>query len=175
MSTDFVDQCLAENKRLPPENFELNDVEGEKRHGFKLSDSTMRAKENKGRLLKNYTIYCTEAIHGGFDTYKSIIEANGGRCLPFRARASSIVPVRGGGLDGNEDEEMPDSPEYMYLLSGVTYEEVKLWVKFRQIAQGKGMTPRVVRTDWVIDSALSQRIGWNETYELTDKDAKVGE
>lgn len=133
----------------------------------------MRAKVNRGHLLKKYTIYCTESIHGGFDTYKSIIEANGGKCLVFRARASSIVSARGGGLDGHEDDGVPISPEYLYLLSGVTHEEVRLWAKFRQIAQGNGMIPRIVRTDWVIELALSQRIGWNEAYELTDKDAKV--
>lgn len=175
LSTDFVDECLAENKRLPPENYKLNDIEGEKRLGYKLSDSTKRAKENKGHLLKNYTIYCTEAIHGGFDTYKSIIESNGGKCLPFRVRASSIASTRGGGLDGNEDGEAPILPEYLYLLSGVSHEEIRLWTKFRQIAHGERMIPRIVKTDWIIDLALSQRIVWNESHELTDKDFKADE
>lgn len=174
LSTDFVDQCLAENKRLPPEDFVLDDVEGERRHGFTLSESTARAKENKGQLLKNYIIYCTEAVHGGYDTYKSIIEANGGKCHPFRARASSIVSARGA-LDANEDDEAPESPEYSYLVSGSTYEESRIWTRFRQIAQGKGMVPRVVRTDWIIDLALSQRINWNESYELTDKEVRPDE
>lgn len=174
LSIDFVDQCLEENKKLPPENFLLNDPEGEKRLGMKLIDATARARENKCRLLQGYSIYCTETVHGGFDTYKSIVEANGGKCLLYRARAGSSIS-RVGGLDGDVDDSFSDTPDYAYLLSGVAQDEVRLWPKFRQMAQGSGRIPRIVRTDWMLDLALSQRITWHETYELKEGKVPVDE
>lgn len=167
LSTDFVDRCLEENKNLPLEQFLLSDLEGEKRLGVKLTDVIARARENKGRLVQGYSIYCTETVHGGFDTYKSIVEANGGKCLLYRARAGSSTS-RAGGLDGDTDGSGSDTPEYAYLLSGVAHDEVRLWPKFRHMAQGMGKVPRIVRTDWMLDLALSQRDTWHETYELTE-------
>ena len=170
LSTDFVDQCLAMNKRLPAEEFPLNDTEGENRLGFKIADALKRAETNKGRLLHGYSIYCTENIHGGFDTYKSIIEINGGKCLLYRARAGSNTSSRAGGVDADEGSE-PDTPEYVYLISGITREEGKVWPKFRQMVHGTGLVPRIVKTDWMLDLALSQKVVWADTYALTDKDA----
>lgn len=170
LSTDFVDQCLAQNKRLQPEDFELKDVEGEARLGFKLTEVTARAKENKGHLLHGYVVYCTEAIHGGFDTYKAIAEVNGGKCLLYRARAGSHPVARAAGHDDDED-----SPQYLYLLSGDTPEEVKLWPKFRQLAEGNDMVPRIVKCDWMIEMAMSQRMQWQEYYEWKDDAAEVDE
>lgn len=167
LSTDFVDRCLEENKNLPLEQFLLNDLEGEKRLGVKLTDVIARARENKGHLVQGYSIYCTETVHGGFDTYKSIVEANGGKCLLYRARAGSSTS-RVGGLDGDADGSGSDTPEYAYLLSGVAHDEVRLWPKFRHMAQEMGKIPRIVRTDWMLDLALSQRDTWHETYELTE-------
>ena len=164
LTTDFVDQCLAENKRLEPQDFVLQDAEGETRLGFKLSEATARAKENRGHLLKGYVVYCTEAIHGGFETYKAIAEANGGKCILYRARAGSLPVARATALE--------ESPEHVYLLSGDMTEEIKLWPKFRQVAVGNGMMPRIVKSDWMIDAAMSQRIHWQEFYEWKD-DAAV--
>ena len=169
LSTDFVDQCLAQNTKLSPDQFELDDPEGEKRLGVKLSEATLRARENKGQLLKGYLVYCTETVHGGFDTYKSIVEANGGKCFLYRARAGLSTSSRAGALNGDLND--PKSiPEYMYLISGITSDEAKLWPKFRQMAQGMGRVPRVVKTDWMLDLTLSQRLSWNDKYELTEQD-----
>lgn len=169
LSTDFVLQCLAENKKLRPESFELKDPEGEERIGVKLADTTARAKINKGNLLNRYSIYCTENIHGGYETYKSIIEANGGNCLLYRARAATNAVTR-------DSEDMETEPvKYMYLLSGVTPDEAKLWPKFRKTAQAAGKTARIVKTDWMIDLGLSQKIQWDDNYELTEKDVVADE
>lgn len=165
LSTDFVDQCLAENKRLQPEDFILQDVEGEARLGFKLTEATARAKEHNGHLLQGHAVYCTEAINGGFDTYKAIAGANGGKCLLYRTRAGSHPVARASRSD--------DSLQYLYLLSGDTTDEVKLWPKFRQTAQGNGMIPRIVKSDWMIDVAMSQRIHWQEFYEWKDGAAEM--
>ncbi len=165
LSTDFVDQCLAQNKMLPPNDFILNDVEGEKRLGFKIADATTRAKENKGRLLRGYTIYCTENIRGGFDSYKSIVEANGGKCLLYRARAGSIAASR---ADGGEENKDYAEAEYVYLVSGASPEEKKLWPKFRTMVKGVGKVPRIVGSDWMLDLALRQEVRWLNGYELVD-------
>ena len=169
LSTDFVEQCLTENKKLPPESFELKDPQGEQRIGVKLADTTARAKINKGHLLKGYSIYCTENIHGGYETYKSIIEANGGNCLLYRARAAANAATR-------DLEDMETEPaQYMYLMSGVTPDEAKLWPKFRKTARAAGKTARIVKTDWMIELGLSQRIQWQDNYELTEKDVVADE
>lgn len=168
LSTQFVEQCLAENKKLPPERFELKDPPGEQRLGVTLADATARAKINKGQLLRGYSIYCTENIHGGYETYKSIVEANGGNCLLYRARAATNAATR-------DSEDMDEPAQYMYLMSGVTPDEAKLWPKFRKTARAAGKTPRIVKTDWMIDMGLSQRIQWHDYYELTEKDIVADE
>ncbi|KAF6221067.1 hypothetical protein HO133_002748 [Letharia lupina] len=169
LSTDFVNDCLSQNKRLEPENYLLQDTESEKRMGYKLSDSLVRAKSNKGQLLRGYSIYCTELIHGGFETYKSIAEVNGGKCLMYRARAGFTATLRAG-LDEEGDDSEASSPGYVYLISGTTPEEAKLWPKFRQMIDGLGKNPLVVRHDWIVDLALSQKHQWRDSYNLTEKD-----
>lgn len=171
LSTDFVNDCLSQNKRLEPENYLLQDTESEKRMGYKLSDSLARAKSNKGQLLRGYTIYCTENIHGGFETYKSIVEVNGGKCLMYRARAGATATLRAG-LDEENDGSEAGTPGHVYLISGTTPGEAKLWPKFRQMIEGLGKNSLVVRHDWVLDLALSQKHQWLDFYNLTDKDVK---
>lgn len=170
LSADYVEQCLAKNEKLQPEDYPLKDIDGEKRLGFKLSDAVKRAKENKHHLLQDFAIYCTENIRGGFDTYKSIVEVNGGKCMLYRARAGSITSARGGGLDGSSAGTGPAKEEYVYLMSGTTLDEARLWPKFRQAVQGIGKVPRIVRTDWILDLALSQQSHWQAGWELTEKD-----
>ena len=168
LSTDFVDDCLQKDELLDVDDYILEDEEGEVKVGFKLADALRRARQHRGKLLQGYSVYCTEMIHGGFDTYKAIIESNGGKCLLYRARA---------GLHGepwlSHENETNDgqsrTPEYVYLLSGTTQEESKLWPKFRRMVGEMGKAPRVVRTDWMLDLALSQEIQWREIYELTDQ------
>lgn len=171
LSTTFVNDCLIKNKRLEPEDYLLQDTEGERRMGFKLRDSLGRAKGNKGRLLQGYSIFCTESIHGGFETYRSIAEVNGAKCLLYRARAGSTATLRAG-LDEETGSPEPGTPGYVYLISGTTPEEAKLWPKFRQMIEGMGKSPLVVRHDWILDLALSQRHQWRDVYPLTDKDIK---
>ena len=59
----------------------------------------------------------------------------------------------------------------MYLLSGETAEERKLWSKFRQMvkAGGDGMVEaRIVRTEWILDVAMSQEMRWRDDYRADD-------
>lgn len=171
LSTDYIDDCLKENRRLDPEDYHLQDEDGEKRLGNKLTDSIDRAKRNKGRLLQDFTIYCTEGVHGGFDTYKAIVEANGGKCLLYRARAGLNATARAGTQDKLDSES--GKADKMYLISSSGPEDAKLWPKFRQMVQGIGKVPMVVRNDWIVDMALSQELQWHDVYSLADKDIGV--
>ena len=168
ISTDFVDDCISTNERLEAEDYALIDVEGEKRLGMNLAQTLTRAKANKRRLLHGYNIYCTETIHGGFETYKSIIDANGGKCLLYRGRAASNTSSRITIADGATEGAQADAPEYLYLLSGQSPEEARLWPKFRQMAEGLGKTPRIAKTDWMLDLSLSQKVRWLDSYEIKD-------
>ena len=172
ISTNFVDDCLSQNNRLEPETYLLQDTEGEKRMACTLSDSLARAKVNKGQLLRGYSVYCTENIHGGFETYKSIVEHNGGKCLMYRARAGSTATLRAG-LDEDSDSSEAGTPGYVYLISDTTPEEAKLWPRFRQMIAGMGKNPLIVNSEWVVDVALSQKHQWRDKYALTEKDVKI--
>ena len=167
LSIQFVEDCLEKNVLLPTDDYPLQDIEGEKHYRFKLPEAIKRAKINKGRLLKNQAVYVTDNIYGGFDTYKSITEANGGKCILYKARSGTILTRAH--ASGELDEERP---KYVYLISGSTLSEAKLWPKFREMAQDACWTPRIVRTDWMLDLALSQQIRWDHAYEMTNDDIK---
>ena len=170
LSTDYVDDCLAEGRQLDPDEYLLQDPEYEKAFGYQMSDSIARAKVNKGRLLRGHSIYCTDGVHGGFDTYKSITEVNGGKCMLYRARAISNPASRLGRDENFSDSE--SEPEFVYLLSGTSAEEAKLWPRFRSMAEAMGKTPLIVKTDWLLNLALSQQMTWSDTYTLTDDDVE---
>lgn len=174
LSTDFIDDCLHSNERLDPNSYLLKDAEGEGRIGHKLSDALVRAKQNKGRLLQGMQIYVTEAIHGGFETYKAIVEVNGGKCFLYRARAGSHTAPRANTDDSDADDN-DDNERFrnVYLISGTTPAEAKLWPRFRQMVEAKGKAPLVVRNDWMLNIALSQEIHWKDHYALTEKDVGV--
>lgn len=174
---DFILDSIAKNERLDPEDYPLRDDEGEKQLSTKLSEIITRAKRNKGRLLKDCSIYCTEHIRGGFDTFKAIAEANGGKCLLYRARAGSMTAPRAGGTDSmdEDNDDREEDRQFIYLLTGETTEEARLWPKFRQMVRDVGGVPRVVKAGWMADAALSQRVQWHSMYEMTSDDVKDGE
>ena len=151
----------------------MHDTDYEKLSGYRIADAVARAKINKGRLLRGYSIYCTEGVHGGFDTYKAITEVNGGKCMLYRARAVSNPGVRAGREEDPSDSES-GQPEHVYLLSGTSPEEAKLWPRFRSMVEARSKTPIVVRTDWLLNVAMSQQMVWSDTYTLSDTDGESG-
>ncbi|KAL8785221.1 MAG: hypothetical protein Q9213_003490 [Squamulea squamosa] len=175
ISTEFVDDCLAKDEWREPEDYILNDPIGEQRVGFKLSEAVSRARTYRGQLLRGMPIYCTETVKGGFDVFKAIIEANGGKCLLYKGRASSIAAWRTNGQDEDPDAMDTDEPEYLYLLSGSTPAEMVLWSKFRQMVRGMGKLPRIVQTDWLLNSALRQEVHWDETLEFKEDGVSNGQ
>ncbi|KAK4694778.1 hypothetical protein P7C71_g2853, partial [Lecanoromycetidae sp. Uapishka_2] len=168
LSTDFIDICLSEGRAMDPHDYLLTDTEGEKRQGSTLATVLARAKENDGKMLRGQAIYVTENVHGGFDTYKSIVEVNGGKCMLYRARAPSTMRP---GQDDESDASGSGQPEHVYLVSNTTPEEGKLWPRFRQMVEGMGKVPMIVRNDWLLFMALTQdRDHWFDEYSLSDKD-----
>lgn len=173
VSTRFVEECIAENEALDPEQYLLEDPEGEKRYHLSLPEAVKRARANRGHLLWGLTVYCTDHVHGGFETYKSIVEVNGGRCLLFRARPGSITSTKTGFVGDEVEVAHCEEPKYVYLISGTTLQDEKLWTKFREMVQNVGKHPRIVKTDWMLDLALSQEKRWDTMYEMTNNDIKT--
>jgi hypothetical protein len=154
ISAGFVDTCLAEGFLQPIEKFELKDKENEKRFNVKLKDVVKRAKANARHLLNNIPIYCTAEITNGAATFESIVRANGGEFSIYRGRAGTLA----------KSYSPADQPEPVYLLSGNKQDEKKLWPKFNQMATENGHEPRIVTTEWLLDTAMSQELLWNPKY-----------
>ena len=159
LNTAFVEECLKENKLPRPEDFLLDDQEGERRYAVKLPQALERARRNEGMLLEGWTVYATDSVHGGFDTFRAIVEANGGSCVLYKGRAGCT-------FSGKDTGRGAVGSGYAYLISGATASEAKLWPKFENMARDAGMIPRIVKTDWMLDLALSQEIRWESRYEL---------
>ena len=165
VNIDFITQCLKKNELLDPKEFALVDKTAEERFSFSLGDAAAKAKKNKNKLLQGHNIYCVETIRGGFDAFKSIVDANGGNCLLFRGRLAHKVQPQDSSDDGSDED--PSETE-VYLLSSVIPEHQKLWPRFRQIVQEIGKTPRIVRVDWLLDMAMSQELHAADDYELNE-------
>lgn len=164
---DFITQCLKKNELLDVDDFLLNDKEAEKRFGISLDQANANAKTNKNKLLRGYHIYCIETIRGGFEAFKSIVDANGGDCNLFRGRVSYQAPREES--DDESDDEHQSNRKEIYLLSSAAAEHQKLWPRFRQLVQNMGKTPRIVRVDWLLDMAMSQERRAAGEYELNEE------
>jgi hypothetical protein len=162
ISTKFIDACLAENELVDPEDFVLQDKENEDKLGISLDDSRKRAKQNNRRLLKGRSVYCMQNVPGGFDTFKAIVEANGGLCMHWKARKGTTVPS---GRAGSEDSTEAEADD-VYLLSDEGNENYGLWQKFREMVENSGKVPKIVKTDWLLETAMSQELRPTKPHEL---------
>jgi hypothetical protein len=179
----FLDACIKNDKVPDPKKHALYDRNGEKRMGFKLLHGLERARSNGHALLKGWQIFCTEKVKGGFETYKSIVNANGGICTLWRGRTTLQVSRRSfthiataaddsGSSDEATEEHAAtasqgvDKGDTLYLVSGTSKEEVAMWEKFRVLARKADMLPVIVKTDWVLAVAMQQRIVWEDQWEL---------
>ncbi|KAH0565393.1 hypothetical protein GP486_001210 [Trichoglossum hirsutum] len=162
ISTHWVDACLDKGQYLPLEDFLLRDTDGEERLGLRLADTLKRAKKNNRRLLAGETIYCTSNI---YDTYKTIIEANGGRCLIFRGSSrggAGSNASKANGTTDTDDESDGREIDDMLLVSGETPEEMNLWVAFDKMALSEGRGAKVTRAEWLLDVVMKQELEWEE-------------
>ncbi|RPB14927.1 BRCT domain-containing protein [Morchella conica CCBAS932] len=151
VSTSWISACLSSSTIADTTPHLLHDPAGEQKLNMVLSESLSRARANAGKLLAGQTIYCAPNVHGGFETYRKIVEANGGVCVAFRM-AKRVVSAEG---KGKEVEE-----ERWVLLSSDEEGDRKLWGAFARMVKGAGGTPVVVKTDWLLDAAMGQRVRW---------------
>lgn len=172
VSSGFLDYCLRYARVPAPEDYRLVDRETEEKLGIKLDETLERARRNRRQLLKGWTIFCTENIGGGFETFRDIIAANGGVCVQWKGRATQTVRRRGVDVDEKEDagkDQEEGEADALYLLSGTTPQEKKLWEPFRAMATKQGLVPRIVRQDWILFVAMAQEVAWDEAYEVEEE------
>ncbi|KAI9713783.1 MAG: hypothetical protein M1820_000513 [Bogoriella megaspora] len=172
VSTSYLDYCLKHDSPPDAAKHALgNDRDTKEQFGFFISHAVGRAKMNDRRLLRGWTIFCTEAVNGGFDTYKEIIYLNGGQCLLWKGRSSITVTRRKPGLDAREESQNQGGEEeedVLYLLSGTAKGEKALWSKFRALAEKHDMRPRIVKPEWLLVCAMAQQIERNDKFELSE-------
>lgn len=165
VSTAFVEECLAQDELLDPADFLLKDKATEKRLHLKLDNTLRRAKEHRNQLLQGQTYYCMEKVYGGYDTYQAIIESNGGKCLVYRGRPGTMMTSRRpGGETGKINE---DTDAEVFLISDTESEHGRrLWPKFRQMVENSRKIPKIIKFDWILDTAMSQEVKPISEYEL---------
>jgi hypothetical protein len=157
VSSEFIDACIRDGELPDAKDYLLHDQDSEKKFKLKLQDAISRAKENNRGLLRGVPIYCTAEIPNGPETYRAIVQSNGGIFNIYRARGGSTIKPT-----NPEDDDGP--PEPVYLLTGTRPEERKLWDKFSEMAKAGNMIPRVVLHEWLLDVSMSQQLKWSEKY-----------
>ncbi|KAF2264506.1 hypothetical protein CC78DRAFT_580288 [Lojkania enalia] len=172
VSTSYLDYAIRTGKLPPPEKHLLKDPAFEKEHGFRLDEALERAKQNKRHLLKNWTIFCTNQVTGGFDTFKEIIQANGGKVHQWEGRTTTINAAKRS-IDFSDEEvsqnQEEDEGDVLYLISEPNKKEIPLWVKFRELAKKHDMIPRIVKTEWLLFVAMAQYVHWDPAWELNEE------
>jgi len=100
-------------------------------------------------------------IINGPAQYQKVVEANGGTFVEYNGRHQTIKKPSAESQDREEREPV-------YLLSTNKPEEQKLWPKFREMAISGGMNPRIVDKEWLLATALSQKLGWDKDYLIKE-------
>ena len=136
----------------------------EKKFGISLKVAQERAKENQRQLLAGRTVFVMENVVGGFQNFKTIVDVNGGTCYQYTGRKGTMVPSR------RAESEKDDDPENVAILisNPEPVNEKSLWSRFRQMAEGSRKTPKVVKSDWLLETAMCQKIQPTAKYELSD-------
>ncbi|KAH8665860.1 BRCT domain-containing protein [Tricladium varicosporioides] len=155
VTTDFIEACIKEGDIPDTNKFALKDSTNEKKFGVKLKDVVVRAKANKRSLLRRVLVYCTQDIPNGPVTFQDIVVANGGTFNLYRGK-----PI----LKKTNPDEDDTGPEPVYLLSGEKPAEKKLWDSFTKMAKEANMIPRIVSTEWLLDTAMAQQHKWDKKY-----------
>jgi len=96
--------------------------------------------------------------------------------VPYRGRTGVQLPRRRlkqfedpeAGLE-SQNQGGDVETDYVYLVSGTADEEVKLWATFRKMAEKQGLEARIVKTDWLLNSAMAQRVEWDVRWELNER------
>lgn len=166
VDTKYLDAALKQ-KKLVDNPVILQDRDAEKRMGFSLADALGRAKINDHKLFRGWNIFVTRDITGTFDTFKSIITLNGGQAMMYQGRTGTTIPKRRLRDDpgaGEESQHQGGDEEYdhVYLVSGTSEPEQKLWKSFTELAAKQDLEARIVKADWLLHAAMSQQIVWKD-------------
>jgi hypothetical protein len=169
LSTAFLDHCLSK-KQLPSDaekvTLRLVDQDNEAKFLPKkgsLERSLKFARENKRKLLKEWQIFCTEKVAGSWETYKDIVEVNGGTFFLFTGKSKMSLKKNGARSKSQDDEW-----QQLFLVSGTRPEEKALWEKFRKMAKDNRMEPVIVETDWLLGVAMGQDTEvWNPKWRIS--------
>lgn len=176
VGSSYLDFALKNNKLPPPERHPMDGRDFEREHGFKMADATERALQNKHRLFRDWTIFCTEKVPGGFETYRDIIEANGGKCSLWKGRTTNITASKRlvNAAAGEESQnQTEDEGDVLYLISDAGSKDHMNWAKFRELAKKHDMIPRIVKTEWLLINAMAQYVHWKPEWELTEEVVKA--
>lgn len=173
VDTAYLDYALKQ-KALKESPSVLQDRDAEERLGFKLSKAIERAKINNRKLLRGWHIFITKDVAPGFDTYKEIVTLNGGSAYLYQGRTGVTIPKRRIRDDPDAGEESQhqgadDEFDYVYLVSGVSGPEQKLWKSFSELVKKQGLEARVVKNDWLLYAAMSQEVKWRDEYGLEEQ------
>jgi hypothetical protein len=151
---------LKAGELLPTDDFILIDKEREKKLGLNLKKSLAKAKANNRKLLDGETVFCTSNVQGGFDTFKAIVEANGGECRLFRGSAR-------GGLDTQVSSmEHGNSGDHSSVVLVTNEQDKNAWIPFVKMVEAKRHKASIYGTDWLLDLAMKQEIVYDESYSL---------
>lgn len=151
LNSQFIDTCLSSGAIPNPNDFILVDKANEKRFGVNLATSVAKAQSASRRPLDGFAVYCTEGIPNGPETYRAIVEANGGEFSVYKGK---------GTLREREDGD----GETVYLLTGLGPKDRLLWKKFEDMAKKAKHVPRIAVTEWLLDAAMLQEVRWKEDY-----------
>jgi len=181
VNLEFLDYVLK-HRKLPEDisKYYLVDNAGETSFDFKLNEALKRAVINKGKLFRGWTIYLTDKLKGGFETYKDIIEANSGSAIVYRGRTGVQLPHRRpiAAQDPDAGQESQhqggdEETEYVYLVSSLKEEDMKIWSTFRALAAKQELKARIVSTDWLLNAAIIQEIRWRDEWQCTEEVAAM--
>ncbi|KAK5137362.1 hypothetical protein LTR08_008940 [Meristemomyces frigidus] len=173
VDSKYLDNALKQNKLMDKPAL-LQDRDTEERFGFKLTEALARAKINDRKLLRGWSIFVAKDIQGGFDTFKEIITLNGGDAYNYAARTGLKMAKRRTARDdpeaGQESQHQggEEEDDFVYLVSGKSEAEAKLWKHFRAIAEENGLQARIASTDWLLNAAMSQQVRWEEKWALDE-------
>jgi hypothetical protein len=178
VSSSFIEQALKRDKIPDPAKFPVEHKDFEKTYGINVYEAIARAKQNKHRLLKDWTIfYCTperdpERSGGNYQSYSDIVVANGGRCQLWKARSTMLHAAKRK-IDTQPEEVSQnlreDEGDVLYLISEPKKSMFRLWESFRALAEKHDMKPRIVNSEWLLNVAMAQYVHWNEDWELDEE------
>ena len=151
-------------------------IQAPRNHSTSISRNHWNALKPIKASCLGWQIFVTDKVTGGWETYRDIVAANGGTCKLYKGKRYSNVGRRVKEEPKNAEEEAltqnmeEDDGETAYLISGTHKDEVRVWANFKEMVNSADMRPRIVKPDWLLQVAMSQRFQWDPQWELSEDD-----